>query len=349
MPKKILLIGGDEIIGESLMKYIEYNTEHELLVVTPDISLESTTSMQFADIFDKDKLKNICYELSPDLIINTAEYSGIKECEMDKKKASDYNLILSNNLVRIANIIDARYIGFSSDLIFDGTDGTYGERAKPTPINYYGRTKHGAENTIRTESIPWVLIRTSCPFGLSRYGKKDLVYEVVENLHLGNEVTLSDKLIRTPIYTEDLACVVGEIIDNNEIKGLFNISGHEKINMYDFACQVAESFGYDKNLVINSANPNELYPKYCGLNNFKASKNFDMENISSAGSALDALAFLYEQYGILKKIDEQAALDAKELKKPKEKSQKDKSEEKLEEILNSKPKKRAKKVKKEEE
>lgn len=303
MAKRILLVGGDEILGESLMRFFENQSEHELLVVTPDISLESTTNMQFADIFDRDKLKEICYELAPDVIINTAEFSGIKECELDKKKASDYNLLLTNNLVRIANILDARYIGFSSDLIFDGTEGNYGERAKPSPINYYGRTKHGAENAIRTESIPWVLIRTSCPFGLSRYGKKDLVYEIVENLHNGREITLSEKLIRTPIYAEDLAGVVGEVVDS-DVQGIFNVSGNEELDMYHFACSVAEAFGYDKALVINSEEPNELYPRHCGLNNYKASKNFKME-ISSAVSALDALAFLYEQYGILKKIEEQ--------------------------------------------
>ncbi len=321
MSKRILIVGGDEILGESLIRYFEYNTDHELVVVTPEISHESNdngTNMKFADIFDRDKLKEICYDLSPEIIINTAEYSGVKECELDKKKAGNFNLILTVNLVRIANILDARYIGFSSDLIFDGTDGLYGERAKPNPINNYGKTKHGAENAIRTESIPWVLIRTSCPFGLSRYGKKDLVYEVVENLHVGNKVTLSDKLVRTPIYADDLAAIVGEIVENDEIKGIFNVSGKDKINMYDFALSIAEAFGYDKSLIENSDNPNELYPQNCGLNNYKASKNFNMDNISSAVSALDALAFLYEQYGILEKIEKEAAEEEKQANEAKE-------------------------------
>jgi dTDP-4-dehydrorhamnose reductase len=301
MSKRILLVGGDETLGESLIRFFENNTEHELLVVTPDISIESETNMKFADIFDREKLKEICYELDPEIIINTAEYSGIKECELDKKKASDYNLLLTHNLVRIANILDARYIGFSSDLIFDGTEtGKYREKSRPNPVNYYGKTKHAAENAIRTESIPWALIRTSSPFGLSRYGKKDVVYEVVENLVNGREVTLSDKLIRTPIYTEDLAIVVGQIVDT-EAHGIINVSGEEEIDLYTFGKAIARAFGFEEDMIKNSENPNPQYPQHCGLDIYKLKKKLDPE-ISSAISALDALAFLYEQYGLLEKM-----------------------------------------------
>lgn len=303
MSKRILLVGGDETLGESLIRHFENNTDHELLVVTPELSIESDTNMKFADIFDREKLKEICYELDPELIINTAEYSGIKECELDKKKASDYNLLLTHNLVRIANILDGRYIGFSSDLIFDGEEsGRYRERSRPNPINYYGKTKHAAENAIRTESIPWAILRTSAPFGLSRYGKKDVVYEVVENLANNREITLSDKMIRTPIYTEDLATAVGQLVDN-EAHGIINVAGEEEINLYDFAHHIADAFGFDKSLIKNTDTPNPQYPLHCGLDTYKLKKKIDVE-ISSAVSALDALAFLYEQYGILEKIKE---------------------------------------------
>ena len=38
MSKKILIVGGDEILGESLIRYFTNNTDHEIIAVTPDIS-----------------------------------------------------------------------------------------------------------------------------------------------------------------------------------------------------------------------------------------------------------------------------------------------------------------------
>jgi len=301
MKKKILIVGGDEILGESLIRYFA-TSDHELVAVTPDITIEGITELKFGDIFDRDKLKTICYKLSPDIIINTAEFSGIEECEADHKRASDFNMILTQNLVRIANIIDAKYIGFSSDLIFDGIAGPYLENSKPNPLNYYGKTKHTAENTIRTESIPWVIIRTSAPFGLSKYGKKDFVYKIIEKLHNSQNIELSDHVIRTPIYADDLALATAKMIEG-DFTGIYNISGTTPWSEYQFGLFIAEEFGYSPELIILKERPEIYIPPKCGLVSKKAISELGLE-LSSAKSALEPLKFLYEQYGIFKKIED---------------------------------------------
>lgn len=299
MGKKILIVGGDEILGESLIRYFTNNTDHEIISVTPDISHEGETGLSFADIFDKDKLKEISYELAPEIIINTAEYSGIDECEENKQKANDYNFVLTKNLVRIANIIDADYVGFSSDLIFDGDDGPYSEKSRPAPKNYYGRTKHAAENVVRTEAIPWAIVRTSSPFGLSKFGKQDFVFDIVSKLNKGEEIRLSDKVLRSPIYADDVAVATAAIIDKRS-RGIFNVAGSKIVNQYEFAVEIAEKFGFDKNLIIKTDEVQKYIPLNCGLINHRAIRKLEIE-ISSASSALDALSFLYEQYKVLER------------------------------------------------
>jgi dTDP-4-dehydrorhamnose reductase len=299
MIKKILLIGGDEILGERLSEYLTTNTNYDLYVVTPDEKLDGTANLNYTDITDREKLKELCFALKPDYVVNVCEVSNIEECEEDKKKASDFNLILSQNLVRIANIVDAKYVGVSSDMIFDGTVGFYKEDARPEPVNYYGKTKHAAENMIRSENIPWAIIRTSMPFGFSKYSKKDELFEIIEKLERGETVLASEKVTRTPIFSEDLAEAIARMIDR-EKTGIYNISGNDIFDAYHFASSVAEIFGYDRNLVQKTDKINELIPRKCGLNCAKAIKELDL-NMPSALSAMDSIAFLYKQYKVLEK------------------------------------------------
>jgi dTDP-4-dehydrorhamnose reductase len=299
MNKKILLIGGDEILGESLSVYLTTNTDSDLYVVTPDEKLDGTANLNYTDITDREKLKELCFALKPDYVVNVCEVSNIDECEEDKKKASDFNLILSQNLVRIANIVDAKYVGVSSDMIFDGTVGFYKEEARPEPLNYYGKTKHAAENMIRSENIPWTIIRTSMPFGFSKYSKKDELFDIVSKLHKAEKVLVSEKVTRTPIFVEDLAEGIARVIER-EKTGIYNIAGKDVYDAYHFASAVAEIFGYDRNLVQKTDKINELIPHRCGLNTEKAIKELDL-NMPSALSAMDSIAFLYKQYKVLEK------------------------------------------------
>lgn len=297
MNKKILLIGGDEILGESLNAYFTNNTKNDLYVITPNENLDGTANLNYTDVTDREKLKELCFALKPDYIINVCEVSNILECEDDKKKASDFNTILSQNLVRIANIVDAKYVGVSSDMIFDGTIGLYKEEARPEPVNYYGKTKHAAENMIRSENIPWAIIRTSLPFGFSKYSKKDELFDIVSKLHNGEKILVSEKVIRTPIFSEDLAEGIARVIER-EKTGIYNIAGNDVYDAYNFASSVAEIFGYDRNLVQKTDKINELIPHKCGLNTAKAIQELDID-IPSALSAMDSIAFLYKQYKVL--------------------------------------------------
>lgn len=299
MSKKILLIGGDEILGESLSEYFTNNTKDDLYVVSPDEKLDSVANLNYTDIFDREKLKELCFALQPNYIVNVCEVSNIMECEEDKKKASDFNMILTQNLVRIANIVDAKYVGVSSDLIFDGLTGYYTEDARPEPVNYYGKTKHAAENTTRSENIPWAIVRTSMPFGFSKYSKKDELFDLVEKLDKCETVLVSERVTRTPIFSEDLAEGIARVIEK-EKTGIYNIAGKDIYDAYHFAASVAEIFGYDRKLVQKTDIIHELIPHRCGLNTAKAIKELDLD-MPSALSAMDSIAFLYKQYKVLEK------------------------------------------------
>lgn len=79
----------------------------------------------------------------PDLIVNCAGLTSIDECEKDEKKAFALNV---SGLANLHNVFGSRVVCISSDHVFSGKYFLAPtEKTKPSPINYYGWSKFGAE------------------------------------------------------------------------------------------------------------------------------------------------------------------------------------------------------------
>ena len=60
------------------------------------------------------------------------------------------------------------FIQISTDFVFDGKNGPYLENNKPNPINYYGFSKHLAEQKTIDTNWNYAIVRTCLVFGEDR-------------------------------------------------------------------------------------------------------------------------------------------------------------------------------------
>ena len=75
------------------------------------------------------------------VIINCAAYNAVDKAETDWKKAYSVNGIGSRNLALIANELDAAFVNYSTDFVFDGKKGnSYTILDTPNPISKYGES-----------------------------------------------------------------------------------------------------------------------------------------------------------------------------------------------------------------
>ncbi len=119
-----------------------------------------TPSHRDVEIENYDKLKDYIETINPNLIIHAAALVGAKECEYDKKKAYQTNVIGTYNLAKICHEKKIKLIYISTDSIFDGEKGNYKEEDIPNPINFYSLTKLIGEGYVKMlESF--LIIRTS--------------------------------------------------------------------------------------------------------------------------------------------------------------------------------------------
>jgi dTDP-4-dehydrorhamnose reductase len=151
---------------------------------------------------------------------------------------------------------------FSSDYVFDGLHGPYGEDAPVCPISEYGRQKAAAEQAIR-QLLPCahVIVRTTVVFGWEREGK-NFVHRLVRNLRAGQPIRAPREQIGSPTYVVNLAGAVVEL-GERRLWGTWNIVGSELMGRYHFSLLAAEVFGLDASLIqpVSTEHLNQKAPR----------------------------------------------------------------------------------------
>lgn len=202
------------------------------------------------DITEKDKLKELIDQLSPDIIIHAASLGNVDYCEKHPEEAKIVNIEGTRNVIEAAQSINAKLIFLSSNAIFDGETPPYNEQVAPKPVDVYGHTKTEGERLIRNSTLEYVILRLITMYGWPQpNGRGNPVTWVIENLKKGQKVNIVNDIYNNHLYAAQAAEVLWEIIKEKKV-GIYNIAGGDCINRYQLALKVAAVFDLDSSLII---------------------------------------------------------------------------------------------------
>lgn len=247
--KKVLITGANGLLGQSLIRM--FNQKYEMIasgIEDQFVLDENKFNYRILDITNFRECKNIVDDLKPEVIINAASMTNVDECEIEKEACWDINVKGVKNLAKASKRNMAQLIHVSTDYVFDGENGPYSEDDRPDPIGYYGKSKLASENAVRMIGVPFAIIRTSVLFGLGVNVKQNFFLWLYNSLKLGKEVDIVTDQFNTPTFVDDLADGILNLVQRSAY-GLFNISGKEYINRYDFSVSLADIFGFEKSLI----------------------------------------------------------------------------------------------------
>lgn len=150
--RKILIIGKTGQLGTELIKILDN-------VIAPNIEELDISLIQ--------QTGKYILSLNPSIIINTAAYHDLSECEEDPYAAFFMNWLAVRNLALTAKKINALFVHFSTNYVFDGLKTVpYKEDDEVNPIQIYGMSKlAGEESVLRYYPENSFIIRTSVLFG----------------------------------------------------------------------------------------------------------------------------------------------------------------------------------------
>jgi len=208
----------------------------------------------------------------------------VDDCELNQNESFKVNVLGTSYVIRCAERCGSDLIHLSTDFVFDGAKGNYGEEDALGFVNWYGFTKIEAEQLVKASSRPWSIVRTCLVYGNALQGtRSNLISWVKSKLEKNERIKVVDDQVRTPTYVEDLAKGIVGMIEK-KARGIFHISGNEIYTPYDMAQKTADFFTLDKNLIerVNASNfrePAQRPPK-TGFNIEKAKRELGYEPIS---------------------------------------------------------------------
>ncbi|MFA3782683.1 dTDP-4-dehydrorhamnose reductase [Melioribacteraceae bacterium 4301-Me] len=247
--KRIVIIGSNGLLGQHLVNFYKNNPRIELLAASAsDNSCIDGVPYKKLDITNKNKVREVLLNFFPDVVINAAAYTDVDACETDREISWKINVGGTENLALYSWTVDALMIHISSDYIFDGKSGPYSEDDKPCPINYYGRTKLAAENTVRASGVRYCIVRTNVLYGSAKNNKTDFVKWVIKSLKSKKQINVVTDQINNPTFVDDAVNGINKLIEFKK-EGIYNIAGGELLSRFDFAKKIAQFFDLDESLI----------------------------------------------------------------------------------------------------
>lgn len=226
MNTKVAVLGASGMLGHKMLQILSDKFEVVGTLRKRDVPeiLYPYCIYVNVDAMNFSTVSNALNDINPDIIVNCIGIIKQLPESNDWHISHTINSELPHKLAIYAHLHGMRLIHFSTDCVFDGKVGMYGETAIPNAIDIYGRTKFAGEVidslTLRTSIIGREIDSNHglLEWFLSKKGMKIQGYK---------------KSIFSGVTTNELSYLIGDIILNDkDIKGLYNVAS-TPINKYD--------------------------------------------------------------------------------------------------------------------
>lgn len=247
--QKILVLGASGMLGNAVMRYLaaqpKYSVtgsvrSHRAAGLLP-ASLVGTIEVG-TDMESPDALVQLITRTRPAVIINCVGLVKQLDESKDPLAAIPINAILPHRLARLADLVGARLIHFSTDCVFSGFRGMYTEADLADANDLYGLTKLLGE----VDYPNAITLRTSI-IGHELGGSRSLL-----NWFLSQEG--ETKGYRNAVFsglpTVEIARIISEyVIPNESLHGVYHVSS-DPIDKYTLLNLFARE--YEKEITIIS-------------------------------------------------------------------------------------------------
>lgn len=225
--QKIILPGGAGLVGQNLVARLKAKGYANIVVL------------------DKHRANlNVLKQVQPDITIAYADLAEPGDWQRHFEDAevvvmlqaqiggNDYQEFVRNNVDSTRLVLDAikvnkvpQLVHISSSVVESAAD------------DFYTQTKKEQERMVLQSGIPCPILRPTLMFGwfdrkhlgwLSRFMKKVPVFPIPGH----------GRYMRQPLYVGDFSNIIISCIENKVADGIYNISGHEKVDYIDIICEI---------------------------------------------------------------------------------------------------------------
>ena len=203
------------------------------------------------DIADKKQVELLIINVKPDAIIHCAAWTNVDGAEdpSNKPLVKKINVDGTDNLVKAAKNVSAKFLYISTDYIFNGAGSRPWEPDDKdyAPLNYYGQSKLEGELSVSSQLDKYFIVRIAWVFGLNGSNFIKTMLKLTDKGY--KELRVVDDQIGTPTYTYDLARLLVDMIQTDKYGYYHATNEGGFISWADFAEEIFRQA--NKNVKVN--------------------------------------------------------------------------------------------------
>jgi dTDP-4-dehydrorhamnose reductase len=224
-----LVVGAGGQLGEAMKDQL--SVRHEVVAVT----------RRDLDVTSADAVMAMATDVMPDVIINCSAYTNVDGAEEDPVAALEVNAMAVRLLARAAAQIDATFVHYSTDFVFDGgTDRPYTELDAPNPRGTYAMSKLLGE-WFAADAPRHYVLRVESLFGGVR--ARSSVDRILENLRAGNPVRAFVDRSVSPSFVDDVVMATDQLLRMPAPCGVYHCVNSGWTNWAGIARELAHLIG----------------------------------------------------------------------------------------------------------
>jgi dTDP-4-dehydrorhamnose reductase len=202
-----------------------------------------------ADLADGHSLEAALLAFRPGAVLHAGAATDVDGCERDPAMAWRTNVGGTEQVARACAALGARLVAVSTDYVFDGAAGPYGEEDVPNPRGAYARSKRCGEEAALLLAPDVAVARVAVVYSGRRGAKSTFATQVVEKLGRGEPVkAFSDQVVSTTLAASGAAMCL-ELLLETGYRGVLHTSDATVIDRVAFARRVAERFGLSGEII----------------------------------------------------------------------------------------------------
>jgi dTDP-4-dehydrorhamnose reductase len=237
---KVVLIGASGQLGTDLVRVFNRRGDDVLPLAHADV-----------DIRDASGLTLRIAQARPDVVISTAAFHKVEECEKQPLLAFEVNAVGAANLGQACQSAGCSAVFFSTDYVFgDAQQQPYQETDLPKPLNAYGASKVAGEHLLALNCERHFVIRTCGLYGLAGSSGKggNFVENMLKRGAAAGQLRVVNDQVLTPSYTVDVAEAVANLISTGSF-GTYHVSSEGSCSWFQFTEEIFRQQGLPVDLV----------------------------------------------------------------------------------------------------
>jgi dTDP-4-dehydrorhamnose reductase len=190
--------------------------------------------------------------LAPEVVVNAAADNRVDAAEDDPSSAVAVNDVGVEALARACRDLDALFVHFSTDYVFDGrATRPYTEDDAPNPRSAYARSKLAGEKHAREIAPRHAVVRVAGLYAAGGSSTKggSFVDRVVARARAGERLRVVDDQVTAPTWARDVAAAMGRLLPRlargEAPGGVYHVTNAGACSWYEFARTALELAGVE--------------------------------------------------------------------------------------------------------